>query len=80
MASASKIALVTGAGSGAGQGVDRFMDYKGLAIDVELHRRQPAAFAAQVRAAGFSVEQAMVRPPYPFEHATERLYVTARAV
>jgi len=63
----------------AGEVFDRFTDYKGLPVDVELHRRPPAAFAGQVRAAGFSVEHAVVRPPYPFEHATDRLYVTARA-
>src|SRR2546427_713410 len=60
-------------------GVD-FSDYKGMAIDVELHHRPPAAFAAQVRRAGFAVESVEVRPPYAFEHATERLYLAARAV
>jgi hypothetical protein len=63
----------------AGHGVQRFTDYKGAAIDVELHHREPAAFAAQVVAAGFAVEAAEVRPPYPFEHATQRLYVSATA-
>jgi len=38
------------------------------------------AFAAQVARAGFAVESVEVRPPYAFEHATERLYVAARAV
>jgi hypothetical protein len=32
-----------------------------------------------VREAGFGVEAVETRPPYPFEHATERVYVTARA-
>ena len=63
-----------------GTGAQRFTDYKGVAIDVELHHRPPAAFAAQVRRAGFAVESVEVRPPYAFEHATERLYVAARAV
>jgi SAM-dependent methyltransferase len=62
-----------------GQGTQRFTDYKGTPIDVELHLREPDEFATQVRQAGFALEQVEVRPPYPFEHATERLYVTARA-
>jgi len=64
----------------AGTGAQRFTEYKGAAIDVELHHRRPQVFAAQVRTAGFVVEAVEVRPPYAFEHATERLYVTARAV
>jgi len=62
----------------AGTGAQRFTDYKGAPVDVELHYREPAAFAAQVRRAGFVVESVEVRPPYAFEHATERLYVTGR--
>ncbi len=63
----------------AGIGAQRFTDYKGAPVDVELHHRQPAVFATQVRRAGFTVESIEVRPPYEFEHATERLYVAARA-
>ena len=63
----------------AGTGAQRFTEYKGAAIDVELHPRRPQVFAAQVRQAGFVVEAVEVRPPYAFEHATERLYVAARA-
>ena len=63
----------------AGTGAQRFTEYKGAAIDVELHHRRPQVFAAQVRQAGFVVEAVEVRPPYAFEHATERLYVAARA-
>ena len=64
----------------AGKGFEHFSDYKGQPVDVELHRRSPEIFADQTRAAGFSVETADVRPPYPFEHATDRLYVMARAI
>jgi SAM-dependent methyltransferase len=63
----------------AGRGAQRFTDYKGVPIDVELHHREPEAFAAAVRAAGFGVESVEIRPPYPFEHATQRLYITAHA-
>ena len=62
----------------AGTGAQRFNEYKGTAVDVELRYRHPAAFAAEVRRAGFAVESVEVRPPYAFEHATERLYVAAR--
>jgi len=63
----------------AGKGFDHFSDYKGLPVDVELHRQSRETFAERVRAAGFSVEDVDVRPPYPFEHATDRLYVLGRA-
>jgi SAM-dependent methyltransferase len=62
-----------------GEGSQRFDSYKGIAVDVELHWRSPEVFAAQVSAAGFAVERVEVRPPYPFEHPSPRLYVAARA-
>jgi hypothetical protein len=64
----------------AGEGAQRFDSYKGTPVDVEVHLRSPEVLGAQVCAAGFDVERVEVRPPYPFEHATDRLYVTARAV
>ena len=63
----------------AGEGSTHFSDYKGVPVDVDVHWRSPEHFAAQVRAAGFEVERADVRPPYAFEHASQRLYVSARA-
>ena len=63
----------------AGTGAQRFTDYKGARVDVELHYREPTAFAAEVREAGFTVESVETRPSYPFEHPTERVYVAARA-
>jgi SAM-dependent methyltransferase len=62
-----------------GEGAQRFDSYKGTPVDVELHLRSPTGLAAQVRAAGFSVEHVDTRPPYPFEHATQRVCVSARA-
>jgi SAM-dependent methyltransferase len=62
-----------------GEGSQRFDSYKGITVDVELHWRSPEAFAAQVSAAGFAVERVEVRPPYPFEHPSPRLYVAGRA-
>jgi SAM-dependent methyltransferase len=63
----------------AGEGSSHFSDYKGQPVDVDVHWRSPERFAAQVAAAGFEVETADVRAPYPFEHASRRLYVSARA-
>jgi hypothetical protein len=63
----------------AGEGVEHFTDYKGVAVEVELHLRSPKALGDQIRHAGFVVEAAETRPPYPFEHPTPRLYVTAVA-
>jgi SAM-dependent methyltransferase len=63
-----------------GEGAQHFDSYKGTPVDVELHLRSPDVLAAQIRAAGFAVESVEMRPPYPFERATERLYVAAQVV
>jgi len=63
-----------------GTGAQRFTDYKGARVDVELHYREPEAFGAQMAQAGFAVDAIEMRPPYPFEHPTERLYVVAHAI
>jgi SAM-dependent methyltransferase len=62
-----------------GEGSQRFDSYKGIAVDVELHWRSPEVFATQVGASGFAVERVEVRPPYPFEHPSPRLYLAGRA-
>ena len=62
----------------AGQGFTHFSDYKGQAVDVDVHWRAPATFVAQVGTSGFDGVKADVRAPYPFEHASQRLYVSAR--
>jgi SAM-dependent methyltransferase len=63
----------------AGEGAQHFSDYKGIAVDITLHYRTPEAFAALVRQAGFTLRSCEVRPPYPFEHPTDRLYIAAVA-
>jgi hypothetical protein len=63
----------------AGDEVQRFTEYKGVPVEVELHLRDPSTFAGQIRDAGFSVESVEVLAPYPFEHPGRRLYVSARA-
>jgi hypothetical protein len=50
-----------------------------MAIDLVLHLREPETFAEQVRRAGFAVDALEVREPYPFEHATPRVYISGRA-
>ncbi len=62
-----------------GEGIQRFDSYKGLAVDVTLHLRSAGTLAAQAVHAGFALEEVEARPPYPFEYATERLYLAARA-
>jgi SAM-dependent methyltransferase len=62
-----------------GEGSQHFDSYKGVTVDVELHFRAPESFAAQIREAGFALDAVEERPPYPFEHATPRVYVAARA-
>lgn len=62
-----------------GEGSQRFDSYKGTAVDVEVHFRASALFAAQVRDAGFALDAVEARPPYPFEHPSQRVYLAARA-
>jgi SAM-dependent methyltransferase len=63
----------------AGEGTERFTDFRGIPVDVTLHHHRPDTLAAAVEAAGFAVETVESRPPYPFEHPTTRLYLGARA-
>jgi SAM-dependent methyltransferase len=63
----------------AGEGVQHYSDYKGIPVDISPHLRAPDAFAALVRQAGFTLQACEVRPPYPLEHVTDRLYVAALA-
>jgi ubiquinone/menaquinone biosynthesis C-methylase UbiE len=63
----------------AGEGTQHFGDYKGIAVDITLHYWTPDRLAALVRKAGFALRACEVRPPYPFEHATNRLYLAALA-
>jgi SAM-dependent methyltransferase len=62
-----------------GHGAQHFDSYKGTPVDVELHLRSPEVLADQLRVAGFAIESVETRAPYPFEHASQRLYLAARA-
>jgi SAM-dependent methyltransferase len=63
----------------AGEGTHHYADYKGIAVDVELHLWAPAVLERLTRAAGFAIEILELRAPYALEHPTERLYVCARS-
>ena len=62
----------------AGEGVHRFTDYKGTAVDADLHLWAPDVLGRLVREVGFVDVTIEARAPYPFEHATQRLYISAR--
>jgi SAM-dependent methyltransferase len=61
----------------AGAGILHFAQYKGVVVDIDVHLRSATTLAERVRAAGFAVTGVETRRPYPFEHATERLYLSA---
>jgi SAM-dependent methyltransferase len=63
----------------AGEGSERFTEFRGKPIEITLRYHQPERLAASVKHAGFVVDAVETRPPYPFEHPTTRLYVAARA-
>ena len=63
----------------AGSGAEHFDDYQGIEVDVTIVLRDPDEFAAAAARAGFDVGAVTVRPPYPDEHAWDRLYVLATA-
>ena len=63
----------------AGEGAERFTTFAGKAIDVTLHYHPPAALADAVARSGFEVDAVETRAPYPQEHPTTRLYVSATA-
>lgn len=55
-------------------------EWWGHAVDIDFVMFEPAAMAADLRAAGFDVEEVIERDPYPgVEHPSRRAYVFARA-
>lgn len=49
-------------------------------VTVRVTLVEPAELADLVRSAGFEVVEQLDRPPYPAEHQSRRLYLTARPV
>jgi SAM-dependent methyltransferase len=54
-----------------------FDDFHGIAVDITMRETTPALFAGLAEAAGLRVEELRARDPYPEEHATRRIYLTA---
>jgi SAM-dependent methyltransferase len=63
----------------AGEGSQRFTEFRGKPIDITLHYFRPDALADLVAGAGFAAPAIETRPPHDFEHPTTRLYVSATA-
>jgi SAM-dependent methyltransferase len=63
----------------AGSGKVRTDEFLGEATSVEAILYRGDEIAARLDDAGFVVDLVRQRRPYPFEHPTDRLYVSARA-
>jgi hypothetical protein len=62
----------------AGQGHVHNDEFLGEAVSVDATLYEGDEIDASLREAGFVVDVLRRRPPYPFEHPTDRLYVQAR--
>lgn len=61
-----------------GPGGDVHFDtFEGVAIDITMRQTTATAFDALARGAELIVDEVLVRPPYPSEHSTERIYLRA---
>jgi SAM-dependent methyltransferase len=63
----------------AGRGEVRTDEFLGEASSVEAILYRGDEISERLDDAGFVVDIVRLRPPYPFEHPTDRLYVCARA-
>ncbi|MEX2011413.1 MAG: class I SAM-dependent methyltransferase [Chloroflexota bacterium] len=70
------LAAVHGAIDGAAR-EGHFDDFHGIPVDVTMRETTPALFAGLAEAAGLRVDELRARDPYPEEHATRRIYLTA---
>jgi SAM-dependent methyltransferase len=54
-------------------------EWWGISVDVDFYLFEPADIAAELRNAGFAIEQLTERDPYPdVEHQSRRCYILAR--
>lgn len=61
-----------------GEGVVHLDEWWGHAVDVEFRYLSPEAMTRDLVAAGFSIEEALEREPYPdVEHPSRRAYIRA---
>ena len=51
--------------------------YRGRTVDLTVVLRDPYELVAQLERSGFSVEECVIRQPYPDEWQSERCYVVA---
>ena len=54
-----------------------FDDFHGIPVDITMRETTPATFAGLAERAGLQVDELRARDPYPEEHATRRIYLTA---
>jgi SAM-dependent methyltransferase len=62
-----------------GEGVQHFDDFRGVPVDISMRHTSPEALRALAERAGLTVDGVAARGPYPDEHATLRIYLTAHA-
>jgi SAM-dependent methyltransferase len=62
-----------------GEGVEHFDDFRGVSVDISMRHTSPRAFQALVERADLTVDDVVAREPYPDEHPTQRIYLTAHA-
>jgi SAM-dependent methyltransferase len=54
-----------------------FDEFFGTPVDITMRETTPALFAGLAERAGLRVDEMRARDPYPEEHATRRIYLTA---
>jgi SAM-dependent methyltransferase len=54
-----------------------FDEFQGIPVDITMRETTPALFAGLAERAGLQVHELRARDPYPEEHATRRIYLTA---
>jgi SAM-dependent methyltransferase len=54
-----------------------FGDFLGTPVDITMRETTPALFAGLAERAGLRVDELRARDPYPEEHATRRIYLSA---
>jgi SAM-dependent methyltransferase len=70
------LAAVHGAIDGSA-GSGHFDDFHGIPVDITMRETTPALFASLAERAGLRVDELRARDPYPEEHPTRRIYLTA---
>ena len=62
-----------------GDETSHLQEWWGHTVEVDFHNFQPAQMESYLAAAGFALEETIVRPPYPeVEHQSHRAYIFVR--